>query len=87
MGGVEIEVSDYSRLNEVNESVLALLGNHKDRYGQGYFSRTVEEAYPQIFDWLGLLDTNVWVILILMTGVAGFTMISGLLIIILERTT
>lgn len=38
------------------------------------------------FDWLGLLDTNVWVILILMTGVAGFTMISGLLIIILERT-
>ena len=86
VGGVEIEVSDYSRLNEVNESVLALLGNHKDRYGQGYFSRTVEEAYPQIFDWLGLLDTNVWVILILMTGVAGFTMISGLLIIILERT-
>ena len=86
VGGVEIEVSDYSRLNEVNESVLALLGNHKDRYGQGYFSRTVEEAYPLIFDWLGLLDTNVWVILILMTGVAGFTMISGLLIIILERT-
>ena len=86
VGGVEIEVSDYSRLNEVNESVLALLGNHKDRYGQGYFSRTVEEAYPQIFDWLGLLDTNVWVILILMIGVAGFTMISGLLIIILERT-
>ena len=29
---------------------------------------------------------NVWVILFLMTGVAGFTMISGLLIIILERT-
>ena len=42
--------------------------------------------YPQIFAWLDLLDVNVWVILILMTGVAGFTMISGLLIIILERT-
>lgn len=42
--------------------------------------------YPQIFAWLGLLDVNVWVILILMVGVAGFTMISGLLIIILERT-
>ena len=41
---------------------------------------------PQIFAWLDLLDLNVWVILILMVGVAGFTMISGLLIIILERT-
>lgn len=41
---------------------------------------------PQIFAWLDLLDLNVWVILILMIGVAGFTMISGLLIIILERT-
>lgn len=50
-----------------------------------YYVRTVEEAYPQIFDWLGLLDMNVWVILILMIGVAGFTMISGLLIIILDR--
>ena len=41
---------------------------------------------PQLFNWLDLLDMNVWVILILMAVVAGFTMISGLLIIILERT-
>jgi lipoprotein-releasing system permease protein len=41
---------------------------------------------PQIFGWLDLLDTNVWVILILIACVAAFTMISGLLIIILERT-
>lgn len=38
------------------------------------------------FQWLDLLDINVWVILGLMAGVAGFTMISGLLILILERT-
>ena len=48
--------------------------------------QTIHEAYPQIFSWLELLDINVWIILILMICVAGFTMISGLLIIILERT-
>jgi len=42
--------------------------------------------YPQIFAWLQLLNLDVWVILILMVCVAGVTMISGLLIIILERT-
>lgn len=39
------------------------------------------------FAWLNLLDFNVWIILILMIAVAGFTMISGLLILILERTS
>ena len=51
-----------------------------------YYVRNIEQLNPQIFAWLDLLDLNVWVILILMIGVAGFTMISGLLIIILERT-
>ena len=41
---------------------------------------------PQPFAWLGFIGLDVWVILILMIGVAGFTMISGLLIIIIERT-
>lgn len=39
-----------------------------------------------LFDWLSVLDMNVWVLLALMIGVAGINMISGLLIIILERT-
>ena len=43
--------------------------------------------YPQIFDWLGLLDFNVAVILILMTIVAGFNMISGLLIMLLKNVS
>ena len=51
-----------------------------------YSSQTIYEAYPQVFNWLELLDINVWIILVLMVCVAGFTMISGLLIIILERT-
>lgn len=86
VGGLEIEVGDYALLEQVNDNIRSLLGEKSDRYGNMYYSRTVEEVYPQIFAWLDLLDVNVWVILILMVGVAGFTMISGLLIIILERT-
>lgn len=86
VGGIEVEVKDYGLLEQVNEHIRELLNEKSDRYGSVYYSRTVEEVYPQIFAWLDLLDMNVWVILILMVGVAGFTMISGLLIIILERT-
>ncbi len=43
--------------------------------------------YPQIFDWLGLLNINIAVILIMMILVAGVTIVSGLLILILERTS
>lgn len=86
VGGVEVAVSDYRFLDSVNDDIRGHIQEQTDRYGATYCSRTSEELYPQIFAWLDLLDTNVWVILILMTGVAGFTMISGLLIIILERT-
>jgi lipoprotein-releasing system permease protein len=47
----------------------------------------IRERFPQIFDWLGLIDKNVWVLLGLMLIVSVFNMISGLLIIILDRTT
>ena len=86
VGGVELDISDFSKLSEINDHVRSMLFESSDRYGQSYFCRSVEEANPQIFAWLDLLDVNVWVILILMLGVAGFTMISGLLIIILDRT-
>lgn len=86
VSGVEMKVEDYARLLDTKENIGAQVDMQKDCYGNTYYVTTVEEANPQIFAWLDLLDMNVWVILILMTGVAGFTMISGLLIIILERT-
>lgn len=87
VSGMEISVSDREQVENVRDALCEVLEKQTGRYdGDGYYSRTVEEVYPQIFAWLDLLDVNVWVILILMTGVAGFTMISGLLIIILERT-
>ena len=86
VSGIEVEVADYDRLEAVKDTLRARLDLVKDKYGGTYYTQSVEELNPQIFAWLSLLDMNVWVILVLMTGVAGFTMISGLLIIILERT-
>jgi lipoprotein-releasing system permease protein len=68
------------------EEVFDNVNRTVDKYGETLASKTIFEAYPQVFTWLDLLDINVWIILVLMVCVAGFTMISGLLIIILERT-
>lgn len=85
--GVEITLSDYARLDEVTYTLADALSGYTDSYGAEYCVRNVEQLYPQIFAWLDILDVNIWVILVLMVGVAGFTMISGLLIIIIERTS
>lgn len=86
VSGVEIQVTDFNGLNQVADAVSSHVDNHLDEHGGTYYTQTILRLSPQVFAWLDLLDMNVWVILILMVGVAGFTMISGLLIIILERT-
>ena len=84
--GAELLVDDFDHLEETAARVVAKVNRTSDKYGDTYTSQTVHEAYPQIFSWLDLMDINVWIILALMMCVAGFTMVSGLLIIILERT-
>ena len=86
VSGVELEIKDYTRKEEIKELLRDKIDMKTDSYGSTYYVQSIEEMNPQIFAWLDLLDLNVWVILILMIGVAGFTMISGLLILILERT-
>ena len=71
----------------MEQRFIAKVNKTTDHYGETYSSQTIQDINPQIFQWLDLLDMNVWIILALMTAVAGVTMISGLLIIILERTT
>ena len=84
--GAELEVDNFDNLQPIAERVAAKVNRTVDRYGNTYSSATVQELNPQIFSWLDLMDLNVWIILALMVAVAGVTMISGLLIIILERT-
>lgn len=86
VGGLEINLHDEAQLDECAASVGALMNHRTDRYGNAYLAQSVDMLYPAVFAWLDVLDTNVSVILVLMIGVAGFTMISGLLILILERT-
>ena len=84
--GIEVIAKDFSRLNETADEFVTRINRTGDEEGNSLTSETIYELYPQVFSWLELLDINVWIILILMVCVAGFTMISGLLIIILERT-
>lgn len=84
--GAELIVKDFNRLDQTADNVVQKVNRTADHNGDTFTTETIYEAYPQIFSWLGLLDINVWIILALMVCVAGFTMISGLLIIILERT-
>lgn len=85
-GGLELLVDDYEDLDRVAEALYFDLVEKQDRNGNTYFVRSIKEMNPMIFNWLDVLDVNVVVILVLIFAVAGFTMISGLLIIILERT-
>lgn len=84
--GAELLINDFDELETVSDNVIDQVNRTEDRMQNSFTSMNIRELYPQVFSWLELLDINVWIILALMVCVAGFTMISGLLIIILERT-
>ncbi|MBQ8487224.1 MAG: ABC transporter permease [Prevotella sp.] len=85
--GAELQVNDFDHLDDAYARIIDNVNRTQDRYNSTFSSQTIYDAYPQIFNWLELLDINVWIILGLMICLAGITMISGLLIIILERTS
>lgn len=86
VSGFEILVNDFRKLPEQEKAVKNLLLRYTNKNRPVLQVVSIKEKYRHIFDWLNLLDMNVWVILALMTLVAGFNMISSLLVIILERT-
>ncbi|PTN05973.1 ABC transporter permease [Mangrovibacterium marinum] len=86
ISGFEIFIDDLDDLDAVNREVRALVLENLEADAPLLRVSNVKEKFPYIFDWLNLLDMNVWIILFLMVLVAGFNMISGLLVIILERT-
>ncbi|MBQ2435066.1 MAG: ABC transporter permease [Bacteroidaceae bacterium] len=84
--GVEVMLSGFDKVEPMNWELGSLLDRTQDRYGEQYFVQSVTDLNPGLFAWLDVLDMNVLLILALMIGVAAFTMISGLLILIIERT-
>ncbi len=83
--GVEILVDDIQYLDETADRIYFATVNKLDENGyQCYYVQTLQEQNPAIFAWLDLLDMNVVVIIILMMLVAGFNIVSGLIILILD---
>ena len=82
---IELMIKDFDRADDIAYELYTQLIDRPDDYGTHYYPQSIRTLNPVFFGWLDLLDMNVWIILILMAAVSGFTMISGLLIIILER--
>lgn len=79
VGGFEVLVHDFDKITETGRALY-------EKIPYDLNIQSIENLHPEIFDWLELQDMNVVIILIIMVLVASITMISTLLILILERT-
>jgi lipoprotein-releasing system permease protein len=86
ISGFEVIISDFGNIDDIEQKVRNKVINYSQENNAILRTTNITREHPQIFDWLSILDMNVWVILILMALVAGFNMISGLLVLILERS-
>jgi lipoprotein-releasing system permease protein len=86
VSGFEIKLEDFSKLDITLNRVTGQVISYSKEPGSTLRTLSIRQKYPQIFDWLSILDMNVWIILILMVLVAGFNMISALLVLVLERS-
>ncbi len=79
VGGYEVFVDDYSRIDEAYLELNDLVGDFND-------AQKVPDKFVQIFDWLALLNQNNFIFLALILFVASFNIVSVLFILIMERT-
>lgn len=79
MSGMEVFLNDFQEIDRVGDDLFYQLGENL------YLSK-VTEKYSQLFDWLGLLDKNVVILLVIILSVAATCMISIVLILIMDRT-
>jgi lipoprotein-releasing system permease protein len=86
VSGYEIFINDFDHLDQMTQQIKDTIGYKVTENEIEVKVTNVTIRYPQIFDWLNFQDMNVVIIIILMLIVAGFNMISGLLILILEKT-
>lgn len=86
VSGYEVLLEEMEDLPEITNEVISRVSFDFLDDGSRLKVETIQQKYTQIFDWLNLQDMNVVILILLMLIVAGFNMISGLLILILERT-
>ena len=85
--GLEVRLKTMSEQPKALNALYRTVMYKTQSSGCSLRVEAVQEKNPQLFDWLALQDTNAWVIMCLMMAVAGFSMITGLLILLLERTS
>ncbi|WP_299134181.1 FtsX-like permease family protein [uncultured Tenacibaculum sp.] len=78
IGGFEVLIDDFDTLKEKGNEIYTSIGSTLN-------SSTIVDSYPLIFNWLNILDNNVWVIIGIMILVAGINMVTALLVLILEQ--
>lgn len=86
ISGFEVYIDDFDKMDEMTSIVRDKIGYKITQEDTKFKVTNIRMRYPQIFDWLNFQDINVIIIILLMLIVAGFNMISGLLILILEKT-
>lgn len=86
ISGFEVLIDDFNELDAMYNLVYNIAGFNFDENGNKLKVQSIREMYPQILDWLELSNINAIIILIFILIVSGFNMVSGLLILILERS-
>lgn len=87
VSGLEVNVGNYRDIEKVIDKVESIIYFSSSDNRVTYSVSSITDLFPHLFDWLRLLDFNVVVVLALMMCVAGFNMISGLLIMLFEKSS
>ena len=84
VSGIEVLVDDLHHLEQATDGVYFATANRLDQDGRAFYTQNLKQLNPQIFGWLNLLDMNVIIIILLMLSVSGFSIVTGLIILIME---
>jgi lipoprotein-releasing system permease protein len=83
----ELRLKDGADADVVSRKIMDIIGDKATTDDPDIRPVSVTRLYRNLFDWLNLLNFNVLIVLVLMIAVAGFNMISSLLIILFENTS